>query len=183
MVWLRLGDLNLVTPCKGYTPLAGGCWAKLECGQLGFCSLLYNQVTSEQGAFEWVTTERLSKRRLGSKPIHKSKQAKNPSQKNKKKNKNPKIQAKPRGSFHLDPFHAQGFRTHEVGGGGLFSPRESKGLSYGGRKRNTEFFFCLRPFYGVFTAVDKRPKLLRPRKLWVRAVKTPVVNHWKRTVK
>ena len=24
----------------------------------------------------------------------------------------------------------------------------------------------LRPFYGVSTAVDKRPKLLRPRKLW-----------------
>ena len=52
-------------------------------------------------------------------------------------------------------------------------PRESKGLSYGGRL-NTEVFYglstgCLRPFYGlfygVFTAVDKRLKLLRPRKL------------------
>ena len=52
------------------------------------------------------------------------------------------------------------FRACPGLGFGQRYPRESKGLSCGGRL-NTEVF------YGVFTAVDKRHKLLRPRKLWV----------------
>ena len=36
----------------------------------------------------------------------------------------------------------------------------------------------LRPFYGVSTAVDKRPKLLRPRKLWAWRREMRVAKNW-----
>ena len=44
------------------------------------------------------------------------------------------------------------------------STRESKGRFE--LRRPFKHGGFLRPFFRVFTAVDKRPKLLRPRKLW-----------------
>ena len=48
--------------------------------------------------------------------------------------------------------------THTHMAHGVQRPELRRPFKYGG---------FLRPFYGVSTAVDKRPKLLRPRKLWV----------------
>ena len=48
--------------------------------------------------------------------------------------------------------------------GSPLDPGSPKAVSSYGGRLNTESFFTA--FSPSFTAVDKRPKLLRPRKLW-----------------